>query len=166
MMSLTDLMMFLQTPPGWCDPADAEPAAIPGEEVPRWARLPRRRQASLQEPVGEAARKLLLLRRRRLLQDGPPAQSLGESHHSMSGEGWRFNVGDVPPVVTHCWLIGRGPPLKSRQVGEKGTASCSLTDVPSGPPYGSGSAPIQPGLRGQQVRGSLKEQRNHDVGVL
>lgn len=69
-----------QTPPGCYDPADAEPAVVPDQEVPRRAGLPQRRQAPLPEPVGEATRKHLLLRRCLLLwQDGPPPQSLGES---------------------------------------------------------------------------------------
>ncbi len=69
-----------QTPPGCYDPADAEPAVVPDQEVPRWAGLPQRRQAPLPEPVREATGKHLLLRRCLLLrQDGPPPQSLGES---------------------------------------------------------------------------------------
>lgn len=69
-----------QTPPGRHDPADAEPAVVPDQEVPWWAGLPQRRQAPLPEPVGEAARKHVVLRGRLLLrQDGPPPQSLGES---------------------------------------------------------------------------------------
>lgn len=68
-----------QVPGGGRDPADAEPPVVSEQEVPRWAGLPQRRQASLQEPVGEAAWKHLLLRRCLLLrQDGPAAQSLGE----------------------------------------------------------------------------------------
>ena len=50
-----------QTPPWSYEPADAEPAVVPDQEVPWWAGLPERRQAPLQEPVGEATRKHLLL---------------------------------------------------------------------------------------------------------
>lgn len=58
---------YLQAPPVADDPADAEPAAVPDQEVPRWAGLPQRRKAPLPEPVGETAREHLLLRGRLLL---------------------------------------------------------------------------------------------------
>lgn len=77
--SCSSVFLSLQTPPGPDDPADAEPAVVPDQEVPRWAGLPQRRQAPLPEPVGETAREHLLLRGCLLLrQDGPPPQGLGE----------------------------------------------------------------------------------------
>lgn len=61
------LRFYLQAPPVADDPADAEPAAVPDQEVPRWASLPQRRKAPLPEPVRETTREHLLLRGRLLL---------------------------------------------------------------------------------------------------
>lgn len=61
------LRSYLEAPPVADDPADAEPAAVPDQEVPRWAGLPQRRKAPLPEPVRETAREHLLFRGRLLL---------------------------------------------------------------------------------------------------